>query len=191
MFSIRNNSLTPSEKGTTILAHPPGAIMKAPRVLVVLLCTSACFAYRHAPLPPALMSAKTIYIENNSGQAKLADRCYDELSKWGRFKILSDPKQADVIFQIGTHVRTYGYSGHSTTDSSGNSNTSLTEDSAGFTTISIVNPTGQVLWSDTRRWGNLFTGFRSATREVINELRKRMDEQEKHTQMRMSSKNTR
>jgi len=153
--------------------------MKASRVFAILLCACACFASRHAPLPPALMSAKTLYIENNSGEAKLADRCYDELSKWGRFKIVSDPKQADVIFQIGTHARTYGYSGHSTTDANGNSNTSLTEDRASFTTISVVDATGKVLWSDTRRWGSLFTGFRSATREVIKELKKRMEEQGK------------
>ena len=138
------------------------------------------FASQHAPLPPALMSAKTLYIENNSGDAKLADRCYEELSKWARFKIVSDPKDGDVIFQIGTHVRTYGYSGHSTTDSLGNTHTNLTEDTAGFTTISVVGHDGQILWSDTRRWGNLFTGFRSATREVIKELRRRIEEQEKH-----------
>ena len=153
--------------------------MNAFQVITVLLWASVSFAGSHAPLPPTLMSAKTLYIENNSGQAKLADRCYDELSKWGRFRIVSDPQQADVIFQIGTHVRTYGYSGHSTTDDNGNTNTSLSANTAGFTTISVVGPTGQVLWSDTRRWGNLFTGFRSATRGVIKELRQRMDEQEK------------
>jgi hypothetical protein len=153
--------------------------MKALRFIAPLLWASVAFAGQHAPLPLALMSAKTLYIENNSGEAKLADRCYDELSKWGRFKIVSDPKQADVIFQIGTHVRTYGYSGRSTTDANGSTDTSLTEETAGFTTISVVNPTGQVLWSDTRRWGSLFAGFRSATREVIKELRKRMEEQER------------
>jgi putative heme iron utilization protein len=149
------------------------------------------FAGQHAPLPPALIAAKTLYIENNSGQAKLADRCFDELSKWGRFKIVADRKDADVIFQIGTHVRTYGYSGQShtnldcdsagqNTNCSGNSNTTLTPETAGFTTIAVVeNRSGQVLWSDTRRWGNLFTGFRSATREVIKELRKRIEEQDK------------
>jgi Putative zinc- or iron-chelating domain len=55
----------------------------------------------------------------------------------------------------------------------------VSADTADFTTISAVGPTGQVLWSDTRRWGNLFTGFRSATRGVIKELRQRRDEQEK------------
>jgi len=51
------------------------------------------------------------------------------------------------------------------------SDTSLTEDRAGFTTISVVDATGKVLWSDTRRRGSLFAGFRSAAREVIKELK--------------------
>jgi hypothetical protein len=54
----------------------------------------------------------------------------------------------------------------------------MTSDVTGFTTISVLDQSGQGLWSDTRRWGNLFVGFRSATRSVIKELRKRIDEQE-------------
>jgi hypothetical protein len=42
----------------------------------------------------------------------------------------------------------------------------------------VLDKSGIVLWSDTRRWGNLFTGFKSATREVVKELRKRIEEQE-------------
>jgi hypothetical protein len=146
--------------------------------LVVLILSTLSFGGQHAPLPQTLMAAKTLYIENNSGNAKLADRCYDELSKWGRFRIVSDPKDADIVFQLGTHVQTYGYSGSSHSDDNGNTNTTLTADRAGFTTISVLDKSGLVLWSDTRRWGNLFTGFKSATREVVKELRKRVEEQE-------------
>ena len=154
----------------------------------VLCLGTFAFAGHHAPLPPQLMSAKTVYIENNTGQASFADKCYDELTKWGRFKIVADPKQADLIFQIGARVRTYGYSGSShtnmdcdpdATNCSGNTDSTLTQNSVGFTTVSVLDPTGQVLWSDTRRWGNLFTGFRSATRSVVKELRSRIEEQER------------
>jgi hypothetical protein len=48
---------------------------------VTLMLTSLDFAGQHVPLPPALMAAKTLYIENNSHNAKVADRCYDELTK--------------------------------------------------------------------------------------------------------------
>ena len=80
-------------------------------VAAVSLLSVFAFAGQHAPLPPQLMSAKTVYIENNTGQASFADKCYDELTKWGRFRVVSDPKQADLTFQIGARVHTYGYSG--------------------------------------------------------------------------------
>lgn len=151
--------------------------MKLYLALSVVFFSTCLGATQHAPLSPLLTSARTLYIDNLSGSASIADRCYDELTKWGRFKIVTDPAHADVIFQIGTHVRTYGLSGNSQTDSAGNTSTSLTEDRVGFTTISVVDSkTNQVLWTDTRRWGNLFNGFHSATREVIKELRKRIEE---------------
>jgi hypothetical protein len=132
------------------------------------------------------MAATTAYIQNNSGIAKFSDRCYDELSKWGHFKIVSDPRDADVIFQIGSHVQTSRYSGQSRTDAYGNTNTTLSEDSTGFTTISVLDHMANVLWTDTRRWGGLLNGFRSATRDVVRELRKRMEEQQKHEQVPQS-----
>lgn len=79
-------------------------------MLVLLFCAIGAVAgTKHAP-PPELMAARTIYIENNSKAAVLADGCYDELTKWGQFQIVSDPKQADLIFQISSHVQTYVYS---------------------------------------------------------------------------------
>jgi len=122
------------------------------------------------------MSAKTLYIENNPGEAKLADPCYDELSKWGRFKIVSDPKQADVIFQIGNYrdCREAG-------PVRGKRCIAIPVGvcrgmSAVAVCPSVSDATAKVLWSDTRRWVSLFTGFRSVTREVIKELKRRMEE---------------
>jgi hypothetical protein len=133
------------------------------RCLALLFCflPVAAFAGKHAPLPPTLMEAKTVYIDNQSGNAAFADRCYDELRRWGRFKIVPDPKGADIIFRISTATHSTGARASSTT------------------TIEVLEAsTGQVLWSDSRPWGNLYTGFRSATRAVVKELKKRVQEQE-------------
>lgn len=157
--------------------------------IVTLMGTA--FAGQHAPLPPALMQAKTVYIDNQAGRAAFADKCYQELTKWGRFKVVSDPKSADVIFRITSMTRSTGLHGSTssrtngtydsgTYDSTTTGDVNLREAHASFTRIDMVEEkTGQVLWSDTRSWGNLFTGFRSATKAVVKELRKRMEEQEK------------
>jgi hypothetical protein len=48
------------------------------------------------------------------------------------------------------------------------------------TTVTVFDAkSGDNLWSDSKRWGNLYIGFHSATKGLINELKKRMDEQSK------------
>ena len=48
----------------------------------------------------------------------------------------------------------------------------------GYTYLTVFDAkSGDNLWSDSKRWGNLYTGFHSATKGLINELKKRIDEQ--------------
>lgn len=49
-----------------------------------------------APLPEEVQSAKTIFIANRTGFQNPADAAYDELQKWGRFKIVTDRAKADI-----------------------------------------------------------------------------------------------
>jgi hypothetical protein len=141
----------------------------------------------HAPLPVTLMDAKTVYIDNQTGSAKLADRAYDELSKWGRFRVVDSPKGADVIFLLSakeyqsgsvTSGRVDDY-GNINASTSRNINASTSQVVTGVTFLTVIDPKGGTsLWSDSKRWGNLYTGFRSATRGLIKALRDRIEEQE-------------
>ena len=67
------------------------------------------------PLPVELMQAKTVYIQlgefipakkgnDHGAKAYYVDPCYETLSKWGRLKVVSDPKEADIIFHISSHA---------------------------------------------------------------------------------------
>lgn len=75
-------------------------------------------------LPAELMQAKTVYIEmgafvptkskgDHGQQASYLGPCEKELEKWGRLKIVNDPKQADVILRISS-VATGGSASYST-----------------------------------------------------------------------------
>ncbi|HXN00156.1 MAG TPA: hypothetical protein VN982_16945 [Candidatus Dormibacteraeota bacterium] len=64
---------------------------------------------QHLPLPQQVMTAKTIFIDNQTGQAKIGDRAYEELKKWGRFQIASDRNQADLIFLLTAQEHDGGY----------------------------------------------------------------------------------
>lgn len=159
--------------------------------LLLAVCLPVFGHTKHAPLPEQILQAKTVYIDNQSGLSSLGDRAYDELSKWSRFKIVSNAKDADLVLLISAHAYVSGYhtsttsTAHGTEDDSGNiqmSGNSQSETSPNVTRVTYltaIDPkTGDSLWSDQKVWGNLYTGFRSATRSLVKELRKRVEEQE-------------
>jgi hypothetical protein len=158
-------------------------------VLLLLVCAVASEARdKHLPLPPQILTAKTIYIDNQSGMAKLGDRAYEQLEKWGKYKVVQDKKSADLILLLSAREYHRGYvsSGSQTTghiDESGNINTTTSptyssEVTVGYTYITMIDPaSGDALWSDSKRWGSLYNGFHSATKGLIDELMKRVNEE--------------
>jgi hypothetical protein len=166
--------------------------MKAFFVLCLCIAiTPTCLAKdkNHLPLPPQVIAAKTIYIDNQSGIAKLGDRAYEQLNKWGRFQVVEDRRQADLILLLSARQYSGGYvtTGGGTTgtvDENGNINTTnnpsyTTPVTVNYTYVNLIDPkNGDSLWSDSKRWGNLYTAFHSATKGLIDELMKRVNEQQ-------------
>lgn len=163
-------------------------------LLAVLACPVASSKTKHAPLPEQILKARTVFIDNQSGLAALGDKAYDELSKWGRFKIVTSAKDADLVLLISAQAYVTGYStsttgtAHATTDPSGSTQVNGSSESqtnaqvARVTYMTAIDPkTGDALWADQKMWGNLYSGFRSATRSLVKELRKRVEEQEAQT----------
>ena len=65
--------------------------------LALILIVSPIHAKEnHAPLPAGVMAAKTVYIDNKTGEAAITDRAYDAISKWGRFKIVKQAKRTPI-----------------------------------------------------------------------------------------------
>jgi len=167
-------------------------------VCILSFCSSALANTKHAPLPDQILQAKTVYIDNRAGFAAFGDRAYDELSKWGRFKIVKSAKEADLVFLLSADEYVTGYrtdtSGTTTgtVDNSGNvrlegDSTSRTHAQTGGTTyLTLIDPnTGKSLWADQEVWGGGhpvtwmgFTFAKSATRLLVRKLRKRIEEQE-------------
>jgi len=74
-------------------------------VLLAILAASLgapCRARKeHAPLNPKIIAAKTVYIENH-GSARLKDKAYDELKKWGRWTIVEERAKADLVIVLSS-----------------------------------------------------------------------------------------
>jgi hypothetical protein len=136
-------------------------------VLVTLVALCAGVFAKHAPLPSELMQAKSAYIQNAGASPKDARECADELSTWGRFKLVSDSKDADVIFRLSSAIA------NSCTRVT---STSISSTSHYMVTIYVLQKaSGNVLWSDSRAQ-QLFS---SGAKSVVKELSKRVAEQEK------------
>lgn len=66
-------------------------------VSMIVLMSVASYAQKHAPLPEKLISARKVYLINESGDVKVFDKLFQELQKWGRFAIVTSRADADVI----------------------------------------------------------------------------------------------
>src|SRR5258708_7562918 len=106
--------------------------------LAVTLPTGA-FARKKVPIPAELMQAKTVYIQSYSKSD--VRQCSEELTEWSRLKIVSDPKDADVIVRIGMNTASSSYT------RTGNV---LTPNTSLLITVEFVQPsTNKALWACT------------------------------------------
>ncbi len=134
--------------------------------------------------PGVIASAKTVYFEDKSGVDAVGQRTLAELAKWGRFKVVKDPKRADLIMVLetdpgqggdlilsGGQTATIDPGGHVSEDSIPNHNKQAP---VHYAFLSVVDAySGRVLWSDSHRWGGLLTGFNSVGERLVKEFEQR------------------
>jgi hypothetical protein len=65
-----------------------------------------------APVPPALLMGKKVFLSNaggdsglfphpfSGGQQRGYDTLYDAMVRWGRYEMVADPAQADLVFEL-------------------------------------------------------------------------------------------
>ncbi len=137
-------------------------------------------------LPPKILSAKSVYFDDQSDAHVAGDKALSQLKKWGRFKIVKDPKQADLIFLLSADPYKGGYVVYSggetgTIKKGGN----IEEDPVPtfnkqapvrYAYLTVIDPkTGESLWDGSHVWGGLLTGFNSVGERLVNELRKQVE----------------
>ena len=132
----------------------------------------------YAPLPEKLMHAKTVYVENRTNYAEVADMVFRELPKWKKYVVVNDKSKADLVFVLtmATHEAIYS---NGTRVSNQISNTTITTGgqvysyTAGSITLEIQDAQG-VVWANTKAFSR-----KGATRDLMNDLRQRIERQEK------------
>lgn len=118
---------------------------------------------KHEPLAASVMAAHTVYIDNQTGHSEITDRASDALSKWGRFKVLDNAKDADLVLQFTADTKGRPTPPHNDID--------ISPTPVHF---SVLDQANNVLWVVSKN-----EPFHSQTRLDIGEFKKRIEEQEK------------
>ena len=146
--------------------------------------------------PQVIASAKSIYFEDKSGVDAVDKKTLAELSKWGRFQVLQDRKMVDLVIVLSTdpqrggnlilsggQTATIDSRGHIEEDSVPNYN-KLASVRYAFLTVMDAR-TGDIIWSDSQRWGGLLTGFDSAGEHQVKEFEKQTQAAERRSNLKV------
>jgi hypothetical protein len=130
----------------------------------------------YSPLPSIVFTGKTVFIENETGDASLQHLVYLELARWGRYEVAPSREKAEIVISISgpntvravpTSETSGGYPPRPASDVSD-------PVPAGMTRISIVDPkTGKSLWFSQRK-----TDISRSHTSFLDGLRDAMDQQE-------------
>lgn len=152
-------------------------------IIASLASSAAAQVHKKLPLSPIILSAKSVYFDNQTAVAAVGDKALAQLKKWGRFQIVQDRKQADLIILLSADPYKGGYiitAGGQTGTIEKNGH--LQEDPVPNymplapvrdVSLTVIDPkTGENLWSDSHQWGGLLTGFNSAGERLVKKLQK-------------------
>lgn len=131
---------------------------------------------------PRILSAKTVYFDDRTGADAAANAALAQLKKWGRFQLVQDRQQAELIFLLSTSAYRGGYivPPNGSADSSLHVRLDPVVDSGWHAPVracilTVIDPrTGESLWSDSHVWGGLLTGKNSACERLVKELQGQM-----------------
>ena len=151
--------------------------------LASLMVPGFAQAQKQLAQSPRIQLAKSVYFDDRTGVDAVGNKALGQLKKWGRFRIVQDRKQADLIFLLSADPYKGGYiimgGGQTgTIDIHGK----IDEDPipnynkqapVRYAYLTVIDPkTGDNLWSESRRWGGLLTGFNSVGERLVKELEK-------------------
>lgn len=147
-------------------------------VVLLLFAATSVVAQDQLVDLPQFVSAKTVFLKNQTGSDTVGSNTVAELKKWNRFRVVENQKQADLILLLSLEP----YRGP---DSASDNDGDLDKGDFGHTPhwnqqkptryayLTVIDPkTGMELWTAEHIWGGLLTGFNSAGERLVKELQK-------------------
>lgn len=126
-------------------------------------------AHKLVLLPPLVLTAKTIYIDNQSADPTLQDIASLEMDKWGHFRLAESRDRADIILRLTSSNRVRLVNTGQAFNSESAAGASDQHIRTGYTRLTLIDPkTGSALWSgerkikDAKSTGRMLDGLRDA-----------------------------
>jgi hypothetical protein len=116
---------------------------------------------KRGAVPEKVLSAKTIYVDNQTTDAELQHDAYMGLNKWGRYEIVDASQKAEVVLRLsGSSIVKFVSGGDPSATHNPNSvsETSMAGEELappGCTRLTLIEPkSGATLWSEVRKTSN-------------------------------------
>ena len=116
---------------------------------------------KRGAVPEKVLSAKTIYVDNQTTDAELQHDAYMGLNKWGRYEIVDASQKAEVVLRLsGSSIVKFVSGGDPSATHKPNSvseTSTAGEELAppGCTRLTLIEPkSGTTLWRDLRKTSN-------------------------------------
>ena len=143
---------------------------------MMVLCVALLNAWAQPPvLPQAVVTAHTVFIQNETGFTELEYTTILELNKWGHFELAETREKGDLILRLdsGTRVRLVPES-----EGVPAANSAPTEElvPSGYTRVALLEPkSGRMLWSGKHKT----EGSKVKNGHLLDELREAFWDYEK------------
>jgi len=136
-------------------------VMFVPSLTAILLTAGLTQANeKPAAIPQKVISARTIYVDNQTNDTGLQHDAYLGLSKWGRYDIVDSPQKADIVLRLyGSSAVKFvpggGPAAYSPKPVSATSADGEELAPSGCTRITVIDPkSGITLWLEVRKTSN-------------------------------------
>jgi hypothetical protein len=128
---------------------------------VLFGCVPVHAKEKRSSLPSKVLSAGTVFVDNQTISAELLNTAYTELSKWGRLQVVDAAQKADIVLRLsnGNYVKFVpGGENAPAADAKAGQQSFVGADEVvppGSTRISVIDPkTGNSIWSGIRKTDN-------------------------------------
>jgi hypothetical protein len=131
-------------------------------LMAMLLAVAVAHANeKRATVPEKVISARTVYVDNQTNDAGLQHDAYLGLSKWGRYGIVDSAQKADLVLRLhGSSAVKFVPAGEANATYNPKLVSATTADSEelappGCTRLTVIDPkSGITLWSEVRKTTN-------------------------------------